>query len=102
MNVWALMLLPQETTVPSLFRARLWLAPAEIATTPDSPGGTLLLWNTRLSPQPTTVPSLLRARQKSNPAEMAMTPETLAGTSASPNVSSPQTATVPSPFSARL
>jgi hypothetical protein len=35
-------LLPQATTVPSLFSARLWLLPAAIAVTPVSPARTFL------------------------------------------------------------
>ena len=55
------MLRPQATTVPSLFRARLWKPPAAIETTPDSPAGTVL-WPELLRPQATTVPSLFKAR----------------------------------------
>src|SRR5262245_26344630 len=49
---------PQATTVPSLFRARLWYPPAAIAVTPERPLGTLRCPKFLPFPQPqaTTVP----------------------------------------------
>ena len=50
---------PPAATEPSLRSTRLWVPPAEIATTCSSPAGTLACPN-ELAPQATTVPSLRR------------------------------------------
>src|SRR5947209_7257685 len=79
-------LTPQALTEPLLSRARLWLAPAEMALTSLSPltaTPTLLFvvvplpsWPKAFSPQAMTEPLLSRARLNSElgPAAMATTP----------------------------
>src|SRR5450759_3783169 len=102
MSVWPQPLSPHATIVPSDLRARLWKPPAEIATTPDRPAGTVVWPPLVLSPQATTVPFDFKARLSKYPAEIAVTPDRPAGTVVSPDELSPQATTVPFDFRARL
>src|SRR5437016_14244434 len=79
-------LLPQATTEPSNFKARLLLLPAAIAAMFVAEEGT-----EDCEPQLVTVPSALRARLWFHPAAMAMALVRLAGGA----LWLPQTATVP-------
>ena len=92
---------PQVTTVPSPLTARLWQAPAAIATTLVRSGGTTLC-SQLLIPHAITVPLLFKAMQCCEPAAIARMPVKPAAPSSNPNSFPPQTTTVPSSLSAML
>src|SRR5687768_1728193 len=74
---------PHDHTVPSDFKARLWVAPTEISLMPVSPWtcvryGVIETPLNEVHPHPHTVPSDARARLWYPPAEMDATPVRLA------------------------
>src|SRR2546425_809550 len=121
---WPKLLIPQARTVPSLFSARLWFPPAEMATTGSvrklTATGVLLLvtvplpnWPESLRPHAETVPSFFSAKLWNRPPAMAFTEDRLlTGTGVFelllvplpnwPKPLVPHAETVPSLFSARL
>src|ERR1035437_2137572 len=79
-SIWPYVSKPQATTVPSDLRARLWYAPAEMATTFVSPGGI------PVRGQVVTVPigTAAAAGAASGPAETVKSPQSRSTAGARP------------------